>query len=203
MGWNVWLACWLAGTGAIAAAYQSRVAFDGTLQNSANGKVLLSLRSDLRVFVRDRVKLGLPGLFSCRRTFFRSLGDGSRPRAPQVGYRVCGSGDGAEIRWTAEHSRPFFSCDDFFLFLMVLAALAQQSKPLLLERENWGLGRAAEVRAGAERSRGVRMARVTRAVLNRVRIGLPRFITWRCLVTGLQVQPGRFIAWPPRRAHTR
>jgi hypothetical protein len=42
----------------------------------------------------------------------------------------------------------------FFLFLMVLAILTQQYKALLQKRENWGLGEATEVRAGAERPSG-------------------------------------------------
>ena len=154
-GWSVLLACWLAGAGAVAAAYQSRVQLDDTLQNSANGK-MFTVFGAIYVF-----SFAIGSNWDYRLIFL----------LPTLSFALEMVRDRAHRRWAiayvaavlvAEnpldlrsiHGTVLSHVTTFFLFLMVLAALAQQSKPLLHARENWGLGRAGEVRAGAERSSG-------------------------------------------------
>ena len=165
VGWSIWLACSLAGTAAIAAAYKSRSQFDETLQNSANGKVF-SVFGAIYVFSFAigsnwdyRLIFLLPTL-----PFMLEMIRNRAHRRWAVAYVAAVMVAENPLDLRSIHGTAVSHLATFFLFLMVLAVLTQQYKALLQERENWGLGKATGVRAGAERpSWGVRAARGARA----------------------------------------
>ena len=154
-GWSILLACWLAGAAAIAAAYKSRVPLNETLQNSANGKVF-SVFGAIYVF-----SFAIGSNWDYRLIFLL-------PTLPFVLEMIRSR---AHRRWAVAYVAAVMVAENpldlrsirgtalshlttFFLFLMVLAILTQQYKALLQKRENWGLGKATEVCAGAERPSG-------------------------------------------------
>jgi hypothetical protein len=154
-GWSVLLACWLAGAAAIAAAYKSYSQLDETLQNSANGKVF-SVFGAIYVFSFAigsnwdyRLIFLLPTL-----PFVLEMIRNRARRRWAVAYVAAVMVAENPLDLRSIHGTAVSHLTTFFLFLMVLAILTQQYKALLQKPENWGYGKATEVRAGAERPSG-------------------------------------------------